>query len=73
MVQTFKSWTMGEAVTLEQLISFGEYLLSKERTEKIINHPDAAQLPPVEERLASVHHSDIENWKEKRFNELPTG
>lgn len=59
---------MGETFTLEELVSFGEYLVSKERTENIINHPDAAQLPPVEERLSVVHKSDIENWKQKRLD-----
>lgn len=34
------------------LVSFGLYLLSKERTEKILGEVD------------QVHHADIENWKQ---------
>ena len=59
-----------EKFTLEDLVSFGEYLLSQERTQGIIDHPDAAKMAPVEERLKLVYHSDIENWKEKR-REIP--
>lgn len=44
------------------LISFGEYMVSEERTQWIINHPDAANMAPVEERLKQVHHADYENW-----------
>lgn len=36
------------------LVSFGLYLLSKERTEKIIHEVD------------QVYHADLENWKEKQ-------
>ena len=60
---------MGEAFTLEELISFGEYLLSEERTQSIINHPDAATMAPVADRLKEIHHSDIEKWKQKRLTE----
>lgn len=59
-----------EKFTLEDLVSFGEYLLSQERTEGIIDHPNAAKMAPVEERLRLVYHSDIETWKEKK-KEMP--
>jgi|32_taG_2_1085360.scaffolds.fasta_scaffold253197_1 hypothetical protein len=55
-----------ENYTLEDLISFGEYLLSQERTQQIIEHPDAAKMPPVEERLKLVYPTDIKNWKNYR-------
>jgi len=48
----------------KDLVSFGTFLLSDERKERIINHPEAASMPPVEERLKMVHHADIENWLE---------
>lgn len=56
---------MEKQFTYQEMESFGEYLLSPERTESIINHPDAANMAPVEERLKKVHDIDIENWKEK--------
>ncbi len=56
---------MMEHFTLDELVSFGEYLLSVERTQSIIDHPDAAKMLPVEERLKLVYPSDIEIWKKK--------
>lgn len=52
-----------ESFTKEEMVSFGEYLLSKERTEKIIDHPDASKMAPVEERLQMVYDSDFDQWK----------
>lgn len=47
----------------KDLISFGKYLLSTERRELFLNHPNTDKLPQsLEERLEQVHHSDIENW-----------
>lgn len=55
------------------MISFAEYMVSEERTQRIINHPKAASMPPVAERLKQVHHADFENWKawlnKKKLNE----
>jgi len=50
--------------TKKQLISFGNYLLSNERTEsfKVIS------MDNLEERLSRVNHSDVENWKEVSKN-----
>lgn len=62
-----------EKFTLEELISFGEYLLSDERTKAIVEHPDAAKMAPVADRLKQVHDADVENWKEKRFEESTLG
>ena len=49
--------------TEEDLISFGNYLLSKERWESIVRNPDFPNDETLDERLREVHHSDIENWK----------
>ena len=46
----------------EDIISFGEYMVSEERTQNIINHPDAKHMAPVEDRLKQVHDADYENW-----------
>ncbi len=43
------------------LISFGNYLLSDERRELYANHPELGD-NNLDERLANVNHSDIENW-----------
>ena len=51
------------------MISFAEYMVSEERMQSIINHPEARFMPPVEERLKMVHDADFENWllrKEKK-------
>ena len=49
-----------ENFTLKDLVSFGEYLLSKERKKTIQNHPIKGGLS---ERLSKVSDADIENWK----------
>lgn len=49
----------------EDLKSFGEYLLSQERTERLVNHPNAANMLPVKDRLAIVYEEDIQEWKNK--------
>ena len=46
------------------MISFGEYMVSQERTDRIINHPEAASMAPVEDRLKQVHDADYANWLE---------
>ena len=48
------------------LVSFGKYLLSDVRTERIINHPNAAQMLPAKERLKEVHHADVSNWLDSK-------
>ena len=55
----------------KDLVSFGEYLLSDERKQSIIDHPDASTMPPVEERLKMVHQLDYANWLEKSGKKLP--
>ena len=48
----------------EELISFGEYMVSNERTKNVIDHPDAKHMAPVEDRLKQVHDTDYHNWLE---------
>jgi len=53
---------MEELFTTTQLTSFGQYLLSPERTRSILASDlegDPVQL------LAMVHNADFENWKAK--------
>ena len=47
--------------TITDLVSFGEYLLSKERKKTIQNHPTKSGLS---ERLKKVSDADIANWKD---------
>lgn len=48
----------------KDIISFGEYMVSEERTNSIINHPEASTMAPVLDRLKQVHDSDYSNWLE---------
>ena len=43
----------------KDLVRFGKYLLSEERTQRI---KESESKVPVEERLKEVYHSDIENF-----------
>lgn len=45
----------------KNLVSFGEYLLSSKRTERI---KSTISNIPLEDRLKAVYHADMENWKE---------
>lgn len=52
-----------EQMTEQDVVSFGNYLLSNERRKLYEEHlmfPDGEAL---EERLAQVNHADFENWK----------
>lgn len=49
--------------TEQKLVSFGRYLLSKERTEKVKANEALSDI--LEERLADVSDADVYNWKEK--------
>ena len=50
------------------MISLAEYMVSEERTQRIINHPEAASMTTVAERLKQVHDADFQNWLE--WNEI---
>lgn len=43
------------------MVSFGKYLLSDERTNLVLSHPELKG----DERLKEVYHADVENWKFK--------
>ena len=46
----------------KDLVSFGNYLLSKERQDLIkANYIDGDSIS-LEERLSVVYHADVENW-----------
>jgi len=53
--------------TTENLVSFGNYLLSDERIDLFASHPEYKSLGALKQRLSQVHHSDIENRKVKEF------
>lgn len=46
--------------TEKQLVEFGNYLLSDERTNRVIK----GSMEQLEERLNQVSHADIENFKD---------
>jgi hypothetical protein len=50
------------------LISFGKYLLSKQRTESI-NANLVEGIPDDEDRILEVTHADFRNWKESKSNQ----
>lgn len=46
------------------MISFANYVLSKERTDSVLNNPITSENPEqTEERLNQVSHADFENWR----------
>lgn len=47
------------------LVSFGKYLLSKDRLERIMT-TDTGNSHELLERLGEVYHADLENWKEEQ-------
>jgi len=49
-----------ELFTTTELTSFGNYLLSRERSESIFNSTGDGDFLQM---LAQVHHADFENWK----------
>lgn len=46
----------------KDMVSFGRYLLSEERTKLIKTNPPTGKSLSVEERLREVYHTDYENW-----------
>ncbi len=50
----------------KDLTSFGEYLLSDERTQRITSNLSEGDSIPVKERLSQIYHADIENWKDSK-------
>ena len=48
----------------KDLVKFGEYLLSEERTQRIVSNYDESDNISKEERLKCVYHADVENFLE---------
>lgn len=49
----------------KDLVKFGNYLLSDERTGLILDHPISYEYPEgVQDRLKQVSHADVENFLE---------
>jgi len=48
----------------KDMVSFGEYLLSDERKELILNHPEFEGR--TEEALKDVYEADLTNWSRKQ-------
>ena len=47
----------------KDMVTFGEYLLSKKRTERIEEYQPATDSIALEERLKEVYAADFEQWK----------
>jgi len=45
------------------LVSFGRYLLSKKRTERISVNHDQNDPTSLEERLSEIYDADLANWQ----------
>ena len=48
----------------KDLVSFGKYLLSEKRINRITASYKEGDSVSLEERLKEVYHADTENWKE---------
>jgi len=53
-----------ELYTDKDMVSFGEYLLSKERRDILKSHPEFED-DRFMERYSQVSHADFENWRIK--------
>lgn len=51
---------------MNDLVSFGNYLLSEEREQSVRSNPELAD--SVEERLRQVSDADIANWNDRYGN-----
>ena len=51
---------------LEDLISFGNYLLSEERTQLIKDSWDSEKVD-IQQKLSVVHDGDIANWLSEKI------
>lgn len=52
--------------TEKELVSFGEYLLSKEREKRIEGNSNGKRTFQPIDTKRRVYHSDLENWKNKK-------
>lgn len=51
--------------TEEDLVSFGEYMVSPQRRKHFESHPNPPDLS-LEERLSEVYDADLSNWAHSR-------
>ena len=51
-----------DSMTVQDMVSFGNYLLSPERRKLYEQNPMFPDGLMLEERLAQVSHADFENW-----------
>ena len=56
---------MEEQFSLEELVKYGQYVLSEERTSWIKNNHAEEDSVTVEERLRQIYDADIQNFKLK--------
>lgn len=63
----FDDWMADQSKLIhkKQLIAFAHYLFSDKRREQFSNHPEFGD-KNLDQRLMSVHRSDIENWMESQ-------
>jgi len=55
--------------TREDMVSFGNFLLSDARTEAKMKHPEFNQ-EQKEETLKQVSHADVSNWFDTQIVEI---
>jgi len=48
----------------KDLVRFGEYLLSEQRTKRIADNHENDDPITLQERLQAVYHADVENFLE---------
>lgn len=53
----------------KDLVDFGKYLLSEERTKRFTENWNPEDNVPLEERLREVYHADLENFIQIRNKE----
>lgn len=61
-VKLFKS-AKAKTFSEKDLISFGLYLLSKDREDLMSSHPEFSS-DTIEDRKRRVYDSDLSNWKQ---------
>ena len=51
----------------KDMVSFGEYLLSKERNDRIADNWSEDDNIPLAERQSQIYHADLENWRNEHI------
>jgi hypothetical protein len=57
----------------KDLVSFGEYLLSKKRNDSIAANWSESDNIPLAERQSQIYHADLENWKHEQSLKITEG